>query len=210
MDGLMLDSERPAIDILIRTAANAGWEISWDLGYKLIGINEESSRRILLDTLGPAFPYERVRDGYVRLLIEDAEQNGIPHRPGLLALLDHLRALGVPLAVATSTARKIALWKLETAGIADRFSVIVCGDEVSRGKPAPDIFLKAAALLGVEPACCAGFEDSPAGLCALAAAGIRSVFVKDLVEPAPEVLAAVWRRFESLDQAAGLFPIPIS
>jgi HAD superfamily hydrolase (TIGR01509 family) len=205
MDGLMLDSERPAIETLIRAAAKVGWELSWELGYKLIGINEESSRKILTETLGPDFPYEQIKENYGRLLVEDVEKNGIPQRPGLLVLLDHLKALRLPMAVATSTARKIALWKLEKAGIAGRFSLMVCGDEVENGKPAPDIFLKAAELLHVPPAECVGFEDSPAGLRSLAAAEIRSVFVKDLVEPPPEVLATVWRRFDRLDEAVGLF-----
>jgi beta-phosphoglucomutase-like phosphatase (HAD superfamily) len=107
--------------------------------------------------------------------------------------------------VATSTARERALWKLDRAGIAGRFDAVVCGDEVSRGKPAPDIFLLAAERLGVRPSECAGFEDSPAGLRSLHAAGIRSIFIKDLVEPEATVLSTVWRRYESLAEAAGLW-----
>ncbi|MDR0585774.1 MAG: HAD family phosphatase, partial [Treponema sp.] len=129
----------------------------------------------------------------------------LPHRPGLLTLLDRLDALEIPKAVATSTERKRALWKLEKAGIADRFTVLVCGDEIRRGKPAPDIFLKAAERLGAAPADCVGFEDSPAGLKGLAEAGIRSVFIKDLAEPPPDVLAGVWRRCADLAEAAALF-----
>jgi HAD superfamily hydrolase (TIGR01509 family) len=120
-------------------------------------------------------------------------------------LLDHLAALGIPLAVGTSSRRNSALWKLQKAGIADRFTYIVGGDDVKNGKPAPDIFLKAAELLEVPCSSCVGFEDSAAGLMALAAAGIRSVFVKDIIEPPREVLATVWRRFENLAEAVTLF-----
>ncbi|MDR0877174.1 MAG: HAD family hydrolase, partial [Treponema sp.] len=91
------------------------------------------------------------------------------------------------------------------ANVRDRFSVITCGDEVAHGKPAPDIFLLAAGRLGQEPAACIGFEDSTAGLRALAAAGVRSVFIKDLLEPPHEVLATVWRRCNDLEEAAELF-----
>ena len=120
-------------------------------------------------------------------------------------MLDHLASLGIPLAVGTSSRRNSALWKLQKAGIADRFTYIVGGDEVKNGKPAPDIFLKAAELLDVPVSSCVGFEDSPAGLMALAAAGIASVFIKDVIEPPEEVLATVWRRFEDLALSIALF-----
>jgi HAD superfamily hydrolase (TIGR01509 family) len=129
------------------------------------------------------------------------EKDGVALRPGLLALREHLDSLGIPFVVATSSARTVALRKLEMARIGGRFPLLVCGDEVRRGKPAPDIFLRAAELLGKEPAECLGFEDSPAGLRALEAAGIRSVFIKDMVEPPPEALASVWLRLNSLDEA---------
>jgi HAD superfamily hydrolase (TIGR01509 family) len=139
------------------------------------------------------------------MIIETAEQEGIRWRPGLPVILDKLEGLRIPCGLATSTARKTALWKLEKAKLpAVRFTTIVCGDEVERGKPAPDIFLRAAELLGTSPEDCLGFEDSPAGLRALAAAGIPSVFIKDMLEPPAEVLAAVWRRCRDLAEAASL------
>ncbi|MDR2258511.1 MAG: HAD family hydrolase, partial [Treponema sp.] len=154
---------------------------------------------------GPDFPYDEYRREAVRLIREAAEERGIPRRPGLLPLLDHLDRLAIPFAVATSTDRETAVWKLTKAGIRDRFSALACGDEVQYGKPAPDIFLLAAERLGKSPAECTGFEDSPAGLMALQAAGIPPVFIKDLLEPPAEVLAGVWRRYDSLDQAIELF-----
>jgi beta-phosphoglucomutase-like phosphatase (HAD superfamily) len=82
---------------------------------------------------------------------------------------------------------------------------MVFGDEVQRGKPAPDIFLLAAERLGKNPRRCVGFEDSPAGLQSLHSAGIPSVFVQDLVEPPPAIIATVWRRCGDLAEAAALF-----
>ncbi len=205
MDGLMLDTERPAVRFWLAAAAEAGWEIDEAVPVSTVGLDEDATRNRILEACGPGFPYAAVRKRLEELFIESVEREGIPHRPGLLELLDHLGGVGVPVAVATSTPRKIALWKLEKAGIRGRFSVLACGDEVERGKPAPDIFLLAAERLAVAPADCVGFEDSPAGLRGLAAAGIRSVFVKDLTEPPAEVLATVWRRRESLADALELF-----
>ncbi len=120
-------------------------------------------------------------------------------------LLDRLRAANIPLGVATSTRSIRAVDLLEKAGIFDRFKAITCGEEITNGKPAPDIFLLAAKKLGQLPCNCVGFEDSTAGLRGLHAAGIRSVFIKDVLSPPEDVLAAVWRRCNDLSEAAALF-----
>jgi HAD superfamily hydrolase (TIGR01509 family) len=205
MDGLMLDTERPAVSLWLRAAAEHGWRIEEAVPLSTVGLNEADTRRRVLDACGDSFPYEAVRRRMGELYDGLMEEPGPEHRPGLLSLLDALDRLGVPLAVATSTDRDAALRKLGKAGILGRFSAVACGDEVAKGKPEPDIFLLAASRLGAEPRSCVGFEDSPAGLKALSAAGIRSVFVKDLVEPPPEVLAGVWRRCGDLAEAAALF-----
>jgi HAD superfamily hydrolase (TIGR01509 family) len=205
MDGLMLDTERPIVDLWIQAAGNLGWNISREAVHRVVGINEASSRAVFAAEYGPEFPYTEIKKELFRIIYGIVEKTGIARRPGLITLLDHLDTLKIPFAVATSTEREEALWKLEKAGIRSRFPVLVCGNEVQHGKPAPDIFLLAAERLGAEPAYCVGFEDSPAGLRSLSAAGIRSVFVKDLLDPPPEVLATVWRQYENLAEAVELF-----
>jgi HAD superfamily hydrolase (TIGR01509 family) len=206
MDGLMLDTERPAIETWVEAARACGQEITGEIVRNSIGISEVNIKELYLDKFGPRFPFDEIRQEAIRRMQKRTEEQGIDHRPGLLVLLDHLAARRIPLAVATSTSRKIALWKLEKAGIRDRFAALVCGDEVRKGKPAPEIFLRAAELLGHPPSHCIGFEDSPAGLLALQAARIPSVFIKDMLEPSPEILAGIWRRYNSLDEAVELFP----
>ncbi|MDR0403639.1 MAG: HAD family phosphatase [Treponema sp.] len=205
MDGLMLDTERMEIALYVRISREMGWPTSEAFLRTTVGISDGGAEKIYKAEFGAAYPFREIWERVKDALTGIAETEGIPHRPGLTALLDRLDALGIPKAVATSTERKRALWKLEKAGVADRFGVLVCGDEVRRGKPAPDIFLKAAERLNAAPADCVGFEDSPAGLTGLADAGIRSVFVKDLAEPSSAVLATVWRRCPSLAEAAALF-----
>ncbi|GHU73086.1 haloacid dehalogenase [Spirochaetia bacterium] len=205
MDGLMLDTERPVIDLWLRAAQNLGREMDRGTVLRTIGVDEKTTRGVFLEAYGKDFPYAEIREELIRLIRDTMEKDGIAHRPGLLTLLNKLDALGVPFGVATSTDRETALLKLKQAHIRDRFDIITCGDEVRHGKPAPDIFLLAAKRLGQEPASCIGFEDSIAGLQALAAAGIRSVFIKDVLEPPEEVLAAVWRRCNDLAEAAELF-----
>ncbi len=84
---------------------------------------------------------------------------------------------GVPIAIATSSRRERLEATLRAAGLAELFDVTVAGDEVERAKPAPDIFLAAAAKLGVPAERCVAIEDSPVGVEAALAAGMRVVAV---------------------------------
>jgi HAD superfamily hydrolase (TIGR01509 family) len=182
-----------------------GLPITKEVVFRTIGISEGAVRKVYSDTYGENFPYLEVRAKVKQILDEEVRREGIALRPGLLVLLDTFADMGVPLAVATSTRKERALWKLEYTGLCPRFAAFAFGDEVDRGKPTPDIFLLAAERLGKNPHDCVGFEDSPAGLAGLHAAGIRSVFVKDLLEPPKETLATVWRHAQDLAEAATLF-----
>jgi HAD superfamily hydrolase (TIGR01509 family) len=205
MDGLMLDTERPSLRAWKKAGERMGFPITEEVVFRTIGISEGAVRKVYLDAFGDDFPYLEVRAKVKQLLDEEVKREGISLRPGLLVLLDAFARMGVPLAVATSTHKERALWKLEYTGLRPRFAAFAFGDEVERGKPAPDIFLLAAERLGKNLRDCVGFEDSPAGLAGLHAAGIRSVFVKDLLEPPEETLAAVWCRAQDLAEAAALF-----
>lgn len=205
MDGLMLDTERPALALWIQAGRRFDREITPELLQRVIGIPEKNIRAVFLGEYGADFPYDTIYGELNRLIQEQVEREGIRLRPGLGALLDCLQERRIPCAVATSTNRKTACWKLEQAGIAGRFSAVVAGDEVTNGKPAPDIFLAAASRLGADPAVCVGFEDSSPGILGLHAAGIRPVFVRDIARPSPEALAAVWRQYENLAEAVELF-----
>jgi HAD superfamily hydrolase (TIGR01509 family) len=205
MDGTMLDTERLEIGLYVRLSGEMGWPTDEDTLRGTIGLSDENAEGIYVKKYGPRYPFGEIWAAVMKEETVRAEREGLPHRPGLRALLDKLAALGIPLAVATSTFRERAAWKLEKAGILDRFAALACGDEVKNGKPAPDIFLLAASQLGINPEDAVGFEDSPAGLAGLAAAGIPSVFVKDMAEPPPEILRTVWRRCADLAAAAELF-----
>ena len=203
MDGLMLDTERLTIPLWDEAGIKFGYRITYDTVLRMVGISSQRARAVLFEELGDDFPYEKIHDEF-RLLCKREYARGIPHKKGLDFLLDRLTAAKLPLGVATSTHRETAMENLEKAGILERFTAITGGDEVENGKPAPDIFLLAAQKLGQHPSACVGFEDSPAGLQGLYAAGIRSVFIKDVIDPPPEVLATVWRKCADLFEAAEL------
>ncbi|MCL1959132.1 MAG: HAD family phosphatase [Spirochaetes bacterium] len=205
MDGLMLDTERLSIPLWAEAGNIFGYIITEEIVLRMVGISSQKTRGLLLDEFGPDFPYDSVCEKFRVLVKKEIEKNGVPKKYGLIELLDRLASAKIPLAVATSTRRATALEMLGKADILDRFSAVVCGDDVVNGKPAPDIFLLAAEKLGISPSACVGFEDSPAGLKGLHSAGIRSIFIKDVIEPPQDVLATVWRRCNDLKEAAELF-----
>ncbi len=96
---------------------------------------------------------------------------------GLSALLGRLEVHGIPAGVATSGPKKNVAHTLAEIGLAGRFQVIARGDQVQRGKPAPDVFLHAARLIGVAPEACLAFEDAPLGVAAARSAGMMCVAV---------------------------------
>ncbi|CAI5462035.1 unnamed protein product, partial [Closterium sp. Yama58-4] len=109
--------------------------------------------------------------------------------PGAHRLLSHLTAAHVPVALASSSPRGIIATKLALQpGWQDMFAVTVAGEEVAQGKPAPDIFLRAAELMGAKPSECLVFEDAPAGVEAARAAGMYVVAVPSLPQKAARAL----------------------
>ena len=92
----------------------------------------------------------------------------------------------MPKVIATSTEAGDARFTLERGGLDGKFDAVVTGDRVERGKPAPDIFLAAAAEAGVEAAACVAFEDSDAGVLAASSAGMWTVMVPDMKPPSDE------------------------
>ncbi len=202
MDGLMFDTERIAIDAWMRAGADCGCPIPRSLIVETVGLDARSARSYLERALGRSFDYGRVRPLRLRYGAEVIEQQGVPVKPGLPELLEVLASRGVPRAVATSTERARAETLLSKANLAAPFDVAVCGDEVERGKPAPDIFLVAAERLRASPPQCLVLEDSEMGIRAARSAGMRAFLVPDLKAPGPETVALTDRVFPSLQAVA--------
>ncbi len=204
MDGLLLDSERVAVALIARAAAALGQPWGPELGLSLVGIGARDCDAIIRRELGEHFPVAALRTAFDASYDAAIAAGEIPLKPGVVELFDLLEELGVPKAVATSTRRPRALAKLGAVGLTGRLAAVICGDDVERAKPAPDIFLAAARALGVEPEGCLVLEDSNAGVRGAQAAGMRVVMVPDLVAPAEDVLATGVRVVDSLDRVAGL------
>ncbi len=202
MDGLMLDSERALLGCLAQAGSEAGHDLPEDFLLSLIGSSDAVTRQRISDRIGAGAVDALLHDSYARY--DDVVAAGVPHRPGIIDLLDTLAAHGVPRAVATSTRRPLALRKLESAGLLRYFEHVATSSDVAHAKPAPDIYLLAAHKLGVEPAHCLALEDSPTGVRAALAAGMHVIQIPDLLEPDESVRALGHRIAGSLHEVRGL------
>lgn len=126
----------------------------------------------------------------------------VPMKKGVREILDFFRDNGIGMAVASSSAVQQIEANLRKSGIRDYFSNVVSGAEVSKGKPAPDIFVLAAERLRCAPEECFVFEDSENGIRAGYAAGCFTVMVPDLIEPSSEILPYCRKVCPDLEQAA--------
>jgi HAD superfamily hydrolase (TIGR01509 family) len=108
-------------------------------------------------------------------------------KPGALELIARLQAERIPKAVATSSNRAKATKHLQKSLLLDRFEAILTREDVSNGKPAPDLFLAAASRLRVQPSECVALEDSYNGVRAAFAAGMSVIMVPDLLPPTAEM-----------------------
>ena len=186
MDGLLLDTERISRDSMIEVTRAMGFPMTEADFAPLIGLPKDANRNQLTSRFGKGFDYDLMRARQRHL---NDERYGLarPLRPGARAILDATIALGIPRAIATSTEREKAISHLTHSGLIGDFDAILTRDDVARGKPSPDLYLAAAAALGVAPADCLALEDSYNGVRAAHAAGVPVIMVPDLLPATAEM-----------------------
>lgn len=204
MDGLMLDTE-PLYKVAWQGAsAELGYPLDDPSYARLVGRPTSDCENELLAQFGSGFPLDQFRARWPQCWRAEVAARGIQQKPGLQELLAFLQERRLPTAVATSSEADYATFSLRHAGLEGRFEIIVTGEEVSRGKPAPDIYLEAARRLNVDPAGCIALEDSEAGTLAATRAGMRTLLVPDWLEPSAAAVRAAFRVLASLHDARGV------
>ncbi|WP_442974137.1 HAD family hydrolase [Saccharothrix sp. NRRL B-16348] len=180
MDGTLLDSEKLWDIPLYEFVEKLGGTLSIETRQAMVGSSVRRTMAMLFAEVGVEQPTEEdLADGaaWIMRRTEEVFRAGLPWRPGAREALREIRGSGVPMALVTSTERQLTEVALDTIG-RDLFDVTVCGDEVDRrNKPLPDPYLKAARLLGVDPARCVAIEDSPTGVASAVAAGCTVLVV---------------------------------
>jgi sugar-phosphatase len=176
MDGLMVDSEPLWFQVERGFAAERGEAWTHAMALRCTGRGTPYTLRVMSETFGFTVDVARDTSEIIAAFIRRVDELAL--KPGCCELLDEV-AGKLPLAVASSSPRALIHAVLDRFDLRPRFASVVSGEEVPHPKPAPDIFLSAAAGLGVRAETCAVFEDSLAGATAGRAAGMFVVAVPE-------------------------------
>ncbi len=177
MDGVLVDGEPLHYAVVRRLLAEEGVEFTLADYQRYLGTTLESTWSDLRGRYRLERGYEWYAEAYDREVVRSYREEA-ELLPGAEALLSRLAEASVPLALASSSNREWVDAALDALGLRRFFSETVAGDEVARGKPDPEIYLRAAQRLGAAPSACLAVEDAPAGIAAARAAGMTVVAVR--------------------------------
>jgi len=204
MDGVLADSEPVYADAIDAVLASHGKALDPELHERIMGHGVHATWETLIEAMylpGGVADYLDAYDAELRRRLAELHDA----LPGVLGLVQRLRERRVPIAVASSSWLAWVEALLGGLGLAQSFDAIASATEVENPKPAPDLYLLAAARLGVEPTRCVAIEDTPTGLAAARAAGMLAIQVRSAstaFAPLPEA-DLVFESLESFD--LGLF-----
>lgn len=181
MDGVLIDSERQSNEGWLWAAGQLGVDMPMWLIDSFKGAPAELCCKFFDDYYKGVIDYWEAKELRTQHVYKIRETEGIPVKKGVKDIFEYIRNNGLKCAVATSTRRESAEKTLHEIGVWDYLDAVVYGDEVEHGKPEPDIFLRAAKAIGVNPSEAVVVEDSINGIKAGYAAGMRVVHIPDTI-----------------------------
>ena len=181
MDGVLIDSERQSNEGWLWAAGQLGVDMPIWLIDSFKGAPAELCCKFFDDYYKGVIDYWEAKELRTQHVYKIRETEGIPVKKGVKDIFEYIRNNGLKCAVATSTRRESAEKTLHEIGVWDYLDAVVYGDEVEHGKPEPDIFLRAAKAIGVNPSEAVVVEDSINGIKAGYAADMRVVHIPDTI-----------------------------
>lgn len=212
MDGVMFDTERLYEEAFTMIAKKWGYEseVTEEFIKSFKGKKKETIKimyKTLLDKLsiertGKEFDADEHMKQVLDYLDNYIERNGMPIKKGLIELLQYAKNNNIKVAIGTSEKFERVQFYLDKANInKDIFDVIICGDMVENGKPAPDIYLKVCEKISVKPENAIICEDAPNGIIAAYRSGAKPIMVIDRIEPTDEIISLLFiKPLNSLEQ----------
>ncbi len=198
MDGIMFDTERQGQEAMLAVGKQLGMPDIETFSVECLGATGASIAVNFAQRYGHMMTSEEFWGKTRQYRKDRGQQDDVPLKTGLIELLDYLKEHGYKIAVATSTNYEKVMHNFDVTGVQGRFDAVVCGDMISRSKPAPDIYLRAAELLGVAPQECMALEDSPNGIRSGIAAGMYTVMIPDMIPATEELLAIASNKVDTL------------
>lgn len=199
MDGTLFDTEKHYQWAWRKAIADAGYELDASEVLKLRSLGAPYNVAQFQEWFGEEVDYRAIRQERVDLM-KDMLAHEIPLKPHVPQTLEKLRQMGYSMAVVTATAQEQAVSNLKLAGLLPFFDHVISASMVKRGKPAPDVYLYACEVLGVQPENCYAVEDSPNGVMSAHAAGCRTIMIPDLSQPDAELSRLLYRKLDTFGE----------
>lgn len=200
MDGTLFDTETISMKAWKRVGEKLHLPTSDTFILSLIG-RTRKDQQVIFDTYMPkGWPQEEACRLHTLYKKEEKQQNGVPMMGDVKGLLEMVKNKGYRIAMATSASAEDVEFNLHHAGIAPYFEIIVSEEMISQGKPAPDVYLKTAEKLGVEPQNCLVVEDSLNGVRSAYRANTNVVMIPDKIPPTKEIEPMCDYILNSLDE----------
>ena len=187
LDGTLIDTEKYYREFWPKAFAHFGIHMTDEEALSMRSLGTPYSREHIHKLYGDHVDVEAVRAKRRELMETYLDEVGVEKKPGAVEILDFLRESGFRTAIATATDPVRAKKHLSKLGLYDHFDAVISATMVTRGKPAPDVYLYACEQLGEKPEDCFAVEDSPNGAKSAIAAGCKVIFVPDQT-PADEDL----------------------
>ncbi len=204
LDGVLIDTETVGRHAWHRAADEMGFAFPEDLYARLVGRPVENCREII----ATVFPLDMNFEQYVErsnfIYHDEMQRNGIAVMDGVAELLNWIERTNLDAAIATSSSRETAEWKIEKAGLAGKIETLVTRDDVQRGKPAPDPFILSARLLRHPAEQCVVIEDSESGVTSAYHAGTIPIMVPSTIPASDTARSLSYSVVDSLPNALSI------
>jgi len=198
LDGVVIDTEKLYTRFWMEAAADLGFPMTREQALQLRSLGKGPSQEKLDSFFGPVLRYDELRGRRIELMDAYIAEYGVEEKRGIRELLTLLKERGIPCAITSSSSIPLIREHLGSLGLLEGFTALCSGKDVPNGKPAPDIYLRGAAVLGLKPENCLAIEDSPAGIEAAWRAGCKAIIVPDQDQPDEVTLSRCFARADSL------------
>ncbi|MBP5430193.1 MAG: HAD family phosphatase [Elusimicrobiaceae bacterium] len=201
MDGLLFNTELIYFECYQKAAAEMGLTFSFELFAQCVGIPREEANKFMLQYFGPGTDTTHLERRTYQLVEHYLQTGGdVPLMPGAQEAVELFYRRRLKVGLCSSNIRKWAEFYLDKTDLRRYFATLTTCEDVTRLKPDPEIYLKSASLLQVDPAQCLAFEDSVAGATAAIRAGMRTCMVPQIKQPDSFIREHAFKIYPSLLQ----------
>ena len=204
VDGTLVDSESVYVKAALKNIEVNHYNIPMSAIMGIIGQNRVAGRKLIESTQDDSFNYDKYIKDFEKIRNQILENEPYKLKKGALNILNYCKKHNIKTAIATSTARDKQSKVLTELGIIDYFDYMVFGDEIKNSKPDPEIYLKVFEHYNYDKDEMIIYEDSKNGILSAHNAGIRVVYIKDIVDVEEEVTSLCYKQVKDLDEGIEL------